>query len=138
MALMQLGKSARLGKSLERARGSPQLERPNCLNVKTKDNMKRFEVLEMLKELKYPLSKLVGLAEMKSRSIDITCKKREYVLELAEKLKDVTSIYNLRLYETENINVIVGWVPIPMTNDDVHKELENIVGKVVKVTAKKK
>ena len=74
---------------------------------------------------------------MKSRSIDITCKKREYVLELAEKLKDVTSIYNLRLYETENINVIVGWVPIPMTNDDVHKELENIVGKVVKVTAKK-
>ena len=24
-----------------------------------------------------------------------------------------------------------------MTNDDVHKELENIVGKVVKVTAKK-
>ena len=63
----------------------------------------------MLKELKYPLSKLVGLAEMKSRSIDITCKKREYVLELAEKLKDVTSIYNLRLYETENIAVIVGW-----------------------------
>ena len=99
--------------------------------------MKRFEVLEMLKELKYSLSKLVGLAEMKSRSIDITCKKRDYVLELAEKLKDVISIYNLRLYETENINVIVGWVPIPMTNDDVHKELENIVGKVVKVTAKK-
>ena len=123
--------------AVARARRSPQLERPNCLNFKTKDNMKRFEVLEMLKELKYPLSKLVGLAEMKSRSIDVTCKKREYVLELAEKLKDVTSIYNLRLYETENINAIVGWVPIPMTNDDVHKELENIVGKVVKVTAKK-
>ena len=123
--------------AVTRARGSSQLERPNCLNFKMKDNMKRFEVLEMLKELKFPLSKLVGLAEMKSRSIDITCKKREYVLELAEKLKDVTSIYNLRLYETENINVVVGWVPIPMSNDDVHKELENIVGKAVKVTAKK-
>ena len=66
------------------------------------------------------------------------CKKREYVLKLAEKLKDVTSIiYSLRLHETENINVIVGWVPIPMTNDDVHEELENIDGKVVKVTTKK-
>ena len=38
--------------AVARARGSPQLERPNCLNFKTKDNMKRFEVLEMLKELK--------------------------------------------------------------------------------------
>ena len=80
--------------AVARARGSSQLKRPNCLNFKTKDNMKRFEVLEMLEELKFPLSKLVGLAEMKSRSIDITCKKREYVLELAEKLKDVISIYN--------------------------------------------
>ena len=37
----------------------------------------------------------------------------------------------------KNNNVIIGWVPVPMTNEGVHKELENIVGKVIKVTAKK-
>ena len=47
------------------------------------------------------------------------------------------TICDLGLYETENINVMVGWVPIPMTNDDVHKELENIVGKKVKIQPKR-
>ena len=65
--------------AVARARGPPLLARPKCLNFKTKDNVKRFEVLEMLKELKFPLSKLARLAEMKSRSIDITCEKRECI-----------------------------------------------------------
>ena len=91
------------------------VERPNCLNFKTINNKKRFEVLEMLKDINISLSKLVCLAEIKSRGSDITCKKGEYVLERAGKLKEVTSAHNLRLYETENINVILGWVPIPMT-----------------------
>ena len=70
---------------------------------------------------------------MKSRSIDITCKMREYVLELEEKLKSVTSIYKLRLYESENINVILEWVPIPLTNEEIKLEIEKKVGKVVRV-----
>ena len=85
--------------SVARARGSSQLKRPNCLNFQTKDNIKRIEVLKLLKRVSYPITKLVGVANMKSRSINITCKTREYVLELEEKLKSVTSNYNLRLYE---------------------------------------
>ena len=69
--------------------------------------------------------------------IDITCKTRQYVVELEEKLRNVKSIYNLRLYESENINVILGWVPIPMTNEEIKTEVEKKVGKVMKVTAKK-
>ena len=74
---------------------------------------------------------------MKSRSIDITCKTKEYVLELEEKLKSVTSIYNLRLYESENINAIPGWVAIPLTNEEIKLEIEKKVGKVVRVSANK-
>ena len=36
-----------------RSTSLPQLEKPNCLNVRTKDNMKRFEVLEMLKDITF-------------------------------------------------------------------------------------
>ena len=62
---------------------------------------------------------------------------REYVLESEEKLKSVTSIYYLRLYESENINVILGWVPIPLTNEEIKLEIEKKVGKVVRVSTKK-
>ena len=96
-----------------------------------------MEALELLKSINYPVTKLVGIANMKSRSIDITRKTRQYVVELEEKLKNVKSIYNLRLYESENINVILGWVPIPMTNEEIKTEVEKKVGKVIKVLAKK-
>ena len=74
---------------------------------------------------------------MKSRTIDIACKTRQYVVELEEKLRNVKSIYNLRLYESENIDVILGWVSIPMTNEEIKAEVEKKIGKVIKVSAKK-
>ena len=123
--------------SVARAQGSSQLKRPNCLNFQTKDNIKRMEVLELLKSINYPVMKLVGIADMKPRSIDITCKTRQYVVESEQKLRIVKSIYNLRLHESENINVIFGWVPIPMTNEEIKTEVEKKVGKVIKVTAEK-
>ena len=55
------------------------LKRPNCSNFKTKSNLKRHEIIEMLKHIEYPTDKLVGVAEMKGRSIDITCRTRENV-----------------------------------------------------------
>ena len=36
--------------SVARARGSSQLQKPNCLNFQTKDNIKRMEALELLKK----------------------------------------------------------------------------------------
>ena len=123
--------------SVARARGSSELKRPNCLNFQTKDNIKKMKVLEWLKSINYPVTKLVGIADMKSRSIDITCKTTQYVVELEDKLRNVKSIYHLRLYESENINVILGWVPIPMTNEEIKTGVEKKVGKVIEVTAKK-
>ena len=54
---------------------------------------------------------------MKDRSIDITYTTRENVRELYELFKEVDFMYNLILYETENINVLVGCLSIPMTNE---------------------
>ena len=124
--------------SVARARGLSQQKRPDCLNFHTKDNVKRIEILELLKSISYPVTKLVGIADMKCRSIDITCKTREYVLELEEKLKSVTSINNLRLYESENTDVMLGWAPIPLTHKRIELEIEKKVGKVARVSAKKK
>ena len=91
----------------------------------------------MLKNVGYLTSKLIGVAEMKSRIIDITCKTRENVMELFEMLKNVSAIYKLRLYESENVHIILGWVPIPMENQKIQEEIEKQFGKVIKVTAKK-
>ena len=120
----------------ERVRGSSQISRPNCLNFKTKSNLRRYEVIEFLQKMNFSKSKLVGVGEMKGRSIDITCKTRHNVLELYELLKEVDFIYNLNLYETENINVLVGWVPIPMTNEVIQKNIEMNYGKVLKIVDK--
>ena len=74
---------------------------------------------------------------MRNRSIDITCKTRENVLELYSKLKDIEFIYNLALYEAVNINILLGWVPIPMPNEATKQELEANFGAVLKITDKK-
>ena len=120
----------------ERVRGSSQISRPNCLNFKTKSNLRRYEVVEFLQKMNFSKSKLIGVGEIKGRSIDITCKTRHNVLELYELLKEVDFIYNLYLYETENINVLVGWVPIPMANEVILKNIEMNYGKVLKIVDK--
>ena len=114
-----------------------RLKRPTCLNLKTKSNLKRHEVIDLLNELNFDSGKLIGVAEMRSRSIDITCKKRENVLELFEILKKCDSAYNVRLYESEHVNVLLGWVPIPLSNDIIKKSIEEVFGKVIKITEKR-
>ena len=93
----------------DRVKGSSKsnLKRPTCLNFR-KANLKRHEVIELLKEINFEPQKLVGVAEMKSRSIDITCKTRQDTLQLYEKLRQIDFAYNIRLYESDNINVLLG------------------------------
>ena len=112
------------------------LKRPNCLNFKTKSNLKRLEIIEILKHIEYPTDKLVGVAEMKSRSIDITCRTRENVLELYLKLKRIDYVYNLSLYETENVQVLIGWVSIPLPNERTKNHIQTNFGKIVTITQK--
>ena len=74
---------------------------------------------------------------MRNRSIDITGKTRESVLELYAKLKRFEFIYNVALYEVVNINILLGWVPIPMLNEAIKQELEANFATVLKITDKK-
>ena len=113
------------------------LARPTCLNSKTKTNLRRVEVLKMLSERSFKVENLIGVAEMRNRSIDITCKTRENVLEFYAKLKDIEFVYNLALYKAVNINILLGWVPIPMPNEAIKQELEANFGTALKITDKK-
>ena len=61
------------------------LARPTCLNFKTKTNLRRIEVLQILSKITFKTKN--GVAQMRNRSIDITCKTRENLLELHAKLK---------------------------------------------------
>ena len=74
---------------------------------------------------------------MKSRSIDITCKTRQNTLQLYEKLRQIDFVYSIRLYESDNINVLLGWVPIPLSNEKIKRTIEENFGKVIKITEKK-
>jgi len=118
----------------ERVRGiTENLLRPNCLNFKIKSNLRRNEIIDLLKSMNFVKSKLIGIEEMKGQSIDTTCKNRESDLELFEMLRKVDSSYNLALYVTENVNIRIGWVPIPMTNETIRKHIESHYGKVVNI-----
>ena len=48
--------------------------RPNCLNFRHKQIMKRQEAITFLKQLQYSILKLTGVGEMKAGTIDVTCK----------------------------------------------------------------
>ena len=52
-------------------------------------------LIELLKGINFEPQKLVGVAEMKSRSIDITCKTRQDTLQLYEKLRQIDFVYNI-------------------------------------------
>ena len=94
-------------------------------------------MIDLLNQLNFDSGKLIGVAEMQSRSIDITCKKRENILELYEILKKCDSVYNVHLYEPEHVNVLLGWVPIPLSNVIIKKSIEELFGKVIKISEKR-
>ena len=107
------------------------LKRPTSLNFKTKANLKRREVIELLKEINFELQKLVDVVEMRSRNINITRKTREDTLQLFEQLRQtdfyfllfcvvyffiyflftclIDFVYNIRLYKFDNISVSLIW-----------------------------
>ena len=92
--------------------------------MKTKPNLKRHEMIELINEQNFDSGKLIGVGEIRSRSIDITYKKRQNILELYEILKKCDSVYNVRLYEPEHVNALLGWVPIPLSNNIIKKSIE--------------
>ena len=65
----------------DRVRGVSKLQKPTCLNFKTKRNL-RHEIVELLKDMKFPTAEIIEIADMKGRSVDVTCKPREDVLKL--------------------------------------------------------
>ena len=54
-----------------------KIERPNCSNFKHRNVSKRNEAIEFIKNLQFPKSKLLGVAEMPGKSIDVTCKSHD-------------------------------------------------------------
>ena len=89
-------------------------------------------MIDLLKEIKFECEKL-GVGEMKYKKIDISFKNRKYLLELYEKSKSNDSVYEVQLYESDNIDVILGWVPIPLRNEKIQQGIEEGFGKVIKM-----
>ena len=60
---MALYKSQNPPTFAERVKGKEKssLKRPNCLRFKTKANLKRHEVIDLLKEMKFECEKLEGV-----------------------------------------------------------------------------
>ena len=114
-----------------------KVERPNCLNFKHRNVSKRNEAIEFIKNLQFSKSQLLGVAEMPGKSIDVTCKSCNDVLELYRKIQAVSDIIKVKLYETENIHVVIGWVPIPMSNERNKTALKNIFGPLLKIMQRK-
>ena len=73
---------------------------------------------------------------MKNKKIDITCKTRKYLLELYEQLKSNDSVYEVQLYESDNVNVILGSVPIPFPNETTQQSIEEVLEKLLKFQRK--
>ena len=70
---------------------------------------------------------------MKAGTIDVTCKTRKGVLKLYDKLQKLDAVAFVKLCEQDNVNVVVGWVPIPMPNERIKSDFQNAFGPVIKV-----
>ena len=55
----------------QRVRGNTavNLARPTCLNFKTKTNLRRVEILQMLSEISFKTENLIGVAEMRTEAL---------------------------------------------------------------------
>ena len=74
---------------------------------------------------------------MKNKKNDITCKTRKYLLELYEQFKSNDSVYKVQLYESDNVNIILRWVPIPLPNETIQQSIDEVFEKVIKISEKK-
>ena len=83
------------------------LNRPNCLNFKTKSKLNRHEVIKMLKQIDSLISKFAEVAELKVGSFDGTCRTTENVLERYLMLKNNDYFYILSLYERKKYSYII-------------------------------
>ena len=54
-----------------------------------------------------------------------------------KQLKSNDSVYEVQLYELDNVKVILGWVPIPLPNETMKHSIEKVFGKVIKISEKK-
>ena len=98
---------------------------------------REMKVKNLSRILQFSKLKLLSVAEMPAKSIDVTCKRRDDVLELYRKIQAVSDIIKVKLYETDNIHVVVKWVPIPMSNERIKTAFENIFGPVLKIMQRK-
>nr|XP_026691274.1 uncharacterized protein LOC113474432 [Ciona intestinalis] len=86
--------------------------------------------------MKFSIDKVVGIVERKKSKIDITCTSRDAVMELLDLLRKDNKIKHTFLYESENIEVLIGWVPVPLQNKSIAEALQYYVA-VQEVRSKK-
>ena len=70
---------------------------------------------------------------MKSKGINLTCKAREDVLELQNKLKHAINVYNIKLYEPDKVNVTIGRALISLSSDHSKQTIEAVYTKAIKI-----
>ena len=101
--------------------------------------MNRSDIVHKLKELNFPLSSVIGVAELRGKgtNFDITCKSRTSTLNLFSKLQKVDCFNRIRLYESNKIYVVLGWVRIPVVNGAIKRSIEQLFGEVLHITHKK-
>ena len=67
--------------------------------------------------LRLNTKQVVGIVDKKANYIDITCRSRQKVLDLLEKLSIEKRISNLRLFKSDKITIAVHWVPVYTLSD---------------------
>ena len=94
----------------------PNLKRPTCLNFTTKENLKRHEVIELLKEIILSLKiNRCGRNEKQKYRYCLHNTTRHFV-------------YNIRHYEFDTINFLLGLVPISLSNEKIKRTVKEIFG----------
>ena len=76
------------------------------MNLETKTNLRRVEVLQMLSEINLKLKTKLELQKRETETLTQRAKLRGIVLELFKKLKYIDIIYNLAL--PVKINILLG------------------------------
>ena len=65
------------------------------------------------------------------------CKTKKDVLKLYDKLQKVDAVAFVKLYEQDNVNVVVSWVPIPMPNERIKSAFQTAFGPVIMILRRK-
>nr|CAB3267888.1 ZF(CCHC)-19 zinc finger protein [Phallusia mammillata] len=113
-------------------RAMPAFNRETEVLAKLPEKKSRLYIYKMLEKIQFPVRDLEGIVERRGGLTDFTCRTREGANKLVEKMKRLSAVEFVRLYDQEWTKVIIREIPPRHPVEEIRQYLASRHGTVRK------